>query len=139
MPRDANGKAVKDDGMVHMKSPKSKGAESGGSDYPYGLRVHVDHDGLKQLGMDEMPDVGHAVELRAKAQVAGVHEAQHEDGTKTRRLELQITHMGLHHKADGMKAEDQGDSGKAGAGKAGEKAKAEKGVGKDANYSRKRS
>ncbi|MCA8018087.1 capsid staple protein [Burkholderia metallica] len=147
MPRDTKGKPVKDDGMVHMER-KAKGDNmlGAGSKYPHGLRVHVDHEGLKKLDMDELPQVGHSVEMRAKAQVMGVHMEEGEDGQPRHRLEMQITHMGLHHKSDGMKSEDQGGSGKtpeAGhvtdkGNKGGGDTAKEKMTGKDASYGRKR-
>lgn len=146
MPRDTKGKPIKDDDMVHMEH-KAKGDNmlGAGSKYPHGLRVHVDHEGLKKLDMDELPQVGHSVEMRAKAQVMGVHMDEGEDGQPRHRLEMQITHMGIHHKPDGMKSEDQGGSGKASAGHVTEKkgasggdTKKESSTGKDAHYGRKR-
>lgn len=141
MPRDTKGKAQKPDdaiGMVHMERAKKKGEEPyDGSKYPYGLRVHVDHEGLKKLDMDELSQVGHAVELRAKAQVMGVRSEQREDGTHERHLEMQITHLGVHHKPDGMKSEDQGGSERT---PTAGKVTAKKGstTGDDASYTRKR-
>jgi hypothetical protein len=154
MPRDTKGKPVKDEtmadvGMAHMERKPKKGEEgmiSGGSPYPYGLRVHVDHEGLKKLNMGEIPQVGHSVEMRAKAQVMGVHMEEGEGGEQRQRLELQITHLGIHHKPDGMKGEDQGGSSKtpeaghvtAKKGASGGDTKKEPGTGKDAYYGRKR-
>jgi hypothetical protein len=138
MPRDTKGKAkggdetMADVGMKHMERSPKKGEESmdGGSKYPYGLRVHVDHEGLKKLDMDELPQVGHSVELRAKAQVMGVHMEEGEGGEQRHRLEMQITHMGIHHEPDGMKSQGQGGSGKT--------PDAGKPIDKSPNYSRKR-
>lgn len=153
MPRNTSGKAVKDEsmedaGMTHMRREKKKGEEHIGGDekYPYGLRVHVDHEGLKKLDMNELPQVGHSVEMRAKAQVMGVHMEDGPDGEKRHRLEMQITHLGIHHKPDGMKSQDQGGSGKtpeAGhvtdkGNKGGGDTAKEKMTGKDASYGRKR-
>ena len=140
MPRDVKGKAQKPDadgGMAHMDRKADKDEIGGVSKYPYGLRVRVDHEGLKKLNMDELPQVGHPVELRAKAQVMGVRAEQREDGKEERHLEMQITHLGIHHEADGMTGEDQGGSGKTP--EAG-KVTAKKGstTGDSPNYSRKR-
>ena len=123
--------------MVHMERTKAekKALEEGltsphsGPDYPYGLRLHLDHDGLKKVGIAEMPDVGREVHIRAKAHVTAAGSEKREGGEE-RHLELQVTHLGISHKADGFKDEDQGGSGKAGAGHVTER--------KEPNYSRKR-
>jgi len=74
-------------------------------DYPYGLRVHLDHESLKKAGITELPKAGEEMHFTAKARV---HSASSEsrDGGEEHRLELQITHMGIHHKPDDMKSEE---------------------------------
>lgn len=152
MPRDTKGKPVK---MAHMERTKAEKKErekdyaiaDSGPDYPYGLRVNLDHDGLKKVGMEDMPEVGSEVHLQAKAHVVSARSEKRE-GSEERHLEMQITHLGVHHKPDDMKSEDQSASGskKPEAGHVtdkgnkggGDKAK-EKGTGKDAYYGRKRS
>lgn len=109
MPRDTNGKATKpetamdDAGMAHMERTKAEKKEiekgyavqESGPDYPYGLRIHLDHDGLKKVGIEEMPEVGGEVHIRAKAHVVGARSEKREGGEE-RHLELQITHLGVH-------------------------------------------
>ncbi|MCQ4437927.1 hypothetical protein NO135_23275, partial [Clostridioides difficile] len=61
MPRAQHGKAQKREGeMAHMERKQKDGENvlGGGSKYPHGLRVHVDHEGLKKLDMAELPQVG---------------------------------------------------------------------------------
>ncbi len=118
--------------LVHMERTKeekkntealSPSSESG-PDYPYGLRLHLDHDCLKKVGLHETPEVGHEVHIRAKAHVVAAREEKREGDEPERHLELQITHLGIHPKADGFKDEDQGGTGKAGAGHVTEKREA---------------
>ena len=148
MPRDTKGKAqggdqtMSDVGMTDMKrsNAEKKAVETNvmekGPEYPYGLKVHLDHEGMKKCGIDEMPEVGGEVHMRAKAHVVSAR-SEKRDGGEERHLELQITHLGIHHKPDGMKSQDQGGSGKTP--EAG-KVTAKKGstTGDDASYGRKR-
>lgn len=135
MPRDTKGKAVP---MAHMERTKAEKKErekamdvqSDAPDYPYGLRIHLDHDGMKKCGIADMPEVGGEVQLHAKAHVTSARMEKREGSEDERHLELQITHLGVHHKADGMKSEDQGGSGKT--------PNAGKVTDKTPNYSRKR-
>lgn len=148
MPRDTKGKAIEPGAdMVHMKRESKEDKDGvGAAPYPYGLRMHLDHDGMKKVGMHDMPGVGDEIELRARARVTGASSEAIDGKTdEHRRVEMQITHLGVHHKADGMKSEDQGGSGKAEAGHVTEKkgatggdTKKEKATGKDASYGRKR-
>ncbi len=92
------------DAVVHsMKNKKSKSKKDGGAmavqsreDYPYGLRIHVDGEQAKKLGVHKAK-AGHKVKLKAHAKVVSVSH-DHRDGEKpSSRMELQITHMGMHH------------------------------------------
>jgi hypothetical protein len=123
MPRDKHGKPVGDEtmseaGMAHMKREKKTSgnkAMAGSMDeppYPYGLKIHLDHEDLKKAGIESMPEVGGDVHLRAKARVVGARAEKTEGDSERRHLELQITHLGVHHAPDGMKSQAQGGSGK---------------------------
>lgn len=63
-------------------------------DYPYGLRLELDHETLKKLGHDSLPSVGTKMTLHAKAHVKSASENSNEDDREPRRsVSLQITHM----------------------------------------------
>ena len=83
--------------MIHMKMDKqdkdpAKPVEVGEEDYPYGLRIHLDENSIKKLGIKDLPDVKDGVGVKANAKVINSGTSSSEDGTK-RYLELQITHM----------------------------------------------
>lgn len=63
-------------------------------DYPWGTRISLEEDQIAALGLKAMPAVGAPVGLEAVAMVIGVNEEQR-DGKTFRRLELQITDLGL--------------------------------------------
>ena len=144
MPRDTKGKPIRGDesmeagGMADMKrTPSEKKGENKamaepykGPDYPYGTRIHLDHESLKKVGMTDLPEIGHEVEIRAKAHVSSASAEKREGEEERRHLELQITHLGISHKADNMKGEDQGGKAK--------RAKAGHVTDKEPSYSRKR-
>lgn len=100
MPRDTSGKPVEMAHMARSKEEKKKESmpmeRSSGPDYPYGLRVDLDHDGLKKVGMDKLPEVGSEIKLHAKAHVVSARSEKHEGGEE-RSVGLQITHLGIHH------------------------------------------
>ena len=126
MPRDTKGKPVGGDqtmsdvNMTDMRRTNKRERDSGvnatsnddGPEYPYGLRIHLDHESMKKLGMKDMPEVGSEVGFHGKAHVTGARAEKREGSDDTRHVELQMTHLGIHHKADGMKGEDQGGKSK---------------------------
>lgn len=118
--------------MAHMERTKAEkkasaggmAPEASGPDYPYGLRIQLDHDGMKKLGMSEMPEVGGEMHFRAKAKIIGARSEERE-GSEDRHLELQITHLGMHDALEEGKGKSENGSG-------------EDKAGKDAYYGRKR-
>lgn len=78
------------------RDARKKGYEvcspSGGDDYPYGLRVSLDEDILKKLGISKMPKAGGYVALRAECCVISV-SINERDGKTERRIELQMEKM----------------------------------------------
>jgi uncharacterized protein YoaH (UPF0181 family) len=82
---------------VKSKESKVMAAPSSPEDYPYGLRVELDHDGMNKLGMKKMPKVGSKVKFHAHATVKSASESTHEGDSKPNRsASLQITHMKVH-------------------------------------------
>lgn len=68
-------------------------------DYPYGLRIDLDNEGLDKLGLTEMPKVGTTVKLSAKAVVKRTSHDESDEGegeSKPRKsVCLQITHLSV--------------------------------------------
>jgi hypothetical protein len=89
--------SMRNKGFKKSKSPLAgMSSPSAHEEYPYSLRMDLDHETLGKLGMTELPDVGSQVRIHAKAKVHSVSEDARdgEDGGKPRRrASLQITHM----------------------------------------------
>jgi len=65
-------------------------------EYPYGLRLNLDNDSLKKLGITTLPEVGSYMILMAKIEVLSISENQHEGDEELRRdISIQITDMEL--------------------------------------------
>ncbi len=90
--------------MASMKRPKVKGTKNPSVEpssphmdkYPYGLRIELDHEGMKKLGMKKLPKVGSKHKITAHAHVVSASESHHEGDKKSNRsASMQITHMAL--------------------------------------------
>lgn len=85
--------------MVSMKLPKPKKGKGGietvpmgaGDEYPWGLRLQLQHEQLKALGMGTLPKVGATFALEARVKVIGVSENTGLSGAPSRTVELQVT------------------------------------------------
>lgn len=66
------------------------------NEYPYGLRINLDNDSLKKLGITEMPALDSEFKLVALVCVVGLsmNESAGEDGPY-RSLDLQIEQLAL--------------------------------------------
>lgn len=62
--------------------------------YPYGLRLDLNDDTLKKLGITKLPAVGTVLMFEAKAKVIGSRQSATES-SDNRSIELQITHLDL--------------------------------------------
>jgi hypothetical protein len=92
--RDAVMASMKNSPKKAEKSSKVSMPSSPHEDYPYGLRLELDHDTLKKLGHDSLPKVGTKMSLHAKARVKSASENSSEGEDSPRRsVSLQITHM----------------------------------------------
>lgn len=58
--------------------------------YPYGLRITLDNESLKKLGMPGLPDVGEKLCIDADVTVISVQSVEEKDGARSS-VELQIT------------------------------------------------
>jgi hypothetical protein len=63
--------------------------------YPYGLKLHLDHDSLKKLGVKSLHPAGTLVHIHAKARVASTEERKQSDGNTSRNMALQIEHLAM--------------------------------------------
>lgn len=91
--------------------------------YPYGLRIRLDKEDIKKLGMSELPEVGHEFEMHAMAKVTSVNASASEGSDEQMGMEMQIMKMGMmaenneeetdHESARARKAESAAIGGKA--------------------------
>jgi hypothetical protein len=90
--------------MDKMKSMKLSKSESGSNEvamsspemkYPYGLRLELNDETMKKLGLEKLPEVGEVLELNAKVIVERVSQNETKDGGKRQDMSLQITDMEL--------------------------------------------
>lgn len=85
--------------LVDMKRSKAERKKEsmpshiGGDDYPYGLRVNLDHESLQKLGIDKLPSVGDKLHLHAHAHVVSAEERSTEGGKKHRSVSLELRKM----------------------------------------------
>lgn len=77
-------------------------AEPAQPQYPYGLRIELNSETLKLLGIDKLPAVGSKVTFEAKAEVVSVSESEHKEGEPMKNVSLQITDMEI----EGSEKED---------------------------------
>jgi hypothetical protein len=102
--------------MKHANVKRNKSSDvlatSPEDDFPYGLRVELDHESMGKLGMHKgrMPHVGKMVHIKAKAKVHRTSENSDEHGKQQRNMTLQITHMKLGH--DDSNDADEHDEGR---------------------------
>jgi hypothetical protein len=62
--------------------------------YPYGLRIHLDHETVKKLGLKTLPGVKQKFYIEAMAEVCDVH-AHESEGEERISIGLQICEMGM--------------------------------------------
>lgn len=62
--------------------------------YPWGLRIELNDESMKKLGMEKLPDVGEKMMLRANVVVERVSQNDTKEG-KRQDMSLQITEMEL--------------------------------------------
>lgn len=86
--------------MISMKRKATKAnvmdpdMTSSGSQYPYGLQIHLGVEELAKLGIDaDAVEVGGVLTIAAKVKVTGYSESKHEGEEEHKSLALQITDM----------------------------------------------
>jgi hypothetical protein len=99
--------------MIDMKQKKSTREKMSspskieGDQYPYGLRVSLDHDSAEKLGLHKNPPkVGSKLMLRSHAHVKS-HDITHDEhGKPKHRIELELQKMAI----EASKPEHAGDT-----------------------------
>lgn len=97
------------DMSISIEEKKEKAVESPveSTDYPYGLKIHLDYETYKKIGFTDAPAVGQKFAVMGYAEVMDVHKekVQNEDRMS---CTLQITHMDLKKKEQETEKKDQG-------------------------------
>lgn len=71
-------------------------------EYPYGLRISLDNDSLKKLGITELPAFDSEHKLAAMVRVVGVNMSENAgEGEPYRSVALQIEQLALTPKGEG--------------------------------------
>lgn len=83
-------KGMKDMGGAEVSMPEYKEPE-----YPYGLKISLQNESLKKLGIKEMPEVGQKMMVHAMCEVCSVSKYDSKEGGEVKSMELQITDMEL--------------------------------------------
>lgn len=87
--------------LVSMKNTPAEAkaevspAADGGPEYPYGLRLDLNDDALKKLGITSLPEVGTPLVLQARAQVCSTSAYDSQEGGASRCIGVQITDLAI--------------------------------------------
>lgn len=88
--------------MKSMKLTKSEATDAMPTEakqdapaYPWGLRLELNDESMKKLGMEKLPEVGATLTLHAKVKVERVSQNDSAEGGKRQDMSLQITDMDL--------------------------------------------
>lgn len=75
--------------------------------YPYGIRIHLDDECVKKLGIKELPKVGDKMMIQAIAYVCDASEHMVEGKGTRKSIGLQICEMGVEAKSDKKSASEE--------------------------------
>lgn len=84
---------------AQAKESSPAAAEMPKQEYPYGLRITLDKETIKKLGID-LPEVGEELKITAVAKVTDCHASQSEGGQEYASCSLQITDMQVDGESD---------------------------------------
>lgn len=97
--------------MIDLKNPPPKKESKNstgliaspyeGDQYPYQLRITLESEQLKKLGIKTLPGVGTELKFEAKAKVINVRQSA-STNQESKSVELQIVAMELDNDADDM-------------------------------------
>lgn len=94
-----------------IDAPSKFGTDGSAPQYSYNTQFSLGNHELDKIGMKDLPKVGDRVHIRARGHVTAVkHEARRGDKPE-RRVEIQMTHMGIDGKGDPEDALDAVTSG----------------------------
>lgn len=93
--------------MVNMKQeakssegPEISSMKENQPAYPYGLKIHLDHEAIEKLGIKELPEVGSKMKLVATVEVCDVSMNESKLYGENSSIGLQITDMSLGKSAE---------------------------------------
>jgi len=94
---------------IEEKKDKEVDSAIDRADYPYGLKIHLDHDSYKKIGFTESPALGQKFVIMGVAEVMDVSKQSVQSEDKIS-CTMQITHMDLKKKESEKETEkkDQG-------------------------------
>ena len=78
-------------------------------DYPHSLHIEFDQDGLKKLGVDDMPKPGDEYQGKFHGRVTHSSEEADEDGEPRRRVRMVMHHVGMEPKDEEAKPDKAAD------------------------------
>lgn len=79
----------------NRNNPKVCESPYSGDKYPWGLRIDLNTEALKKLGVKTLPKSGTKMVVTAEVDVVGSRYSERQNGDEDRSLELQITSMAL--------------------------------------------
>lgn len=91
--------------LVSMKceqgeqKPEVASMSSKSSEYPYGLKLYIDHKSLEKLGLEELPEVGKKLKIEAVVEVCDVSMNDSQLYGENKSMGLQIVEMGIKGKS----------------------------------------
>jgi hypothetical protein len=68
--------------------------DADGDEYPYGLRITLDDEQLKQLGIAKLPSVDDTTAIQATGHICSSHESKDANGAR-RSVTIQLTHLSV--------------------------------------------
>lgn len=102
--------------LHRLAAPQKRGKsdESAEMREPEGIEIHVSHDHMGQMGMDEPPRAGTEIEMHGRGHVVASH-TEEVDGKPRHHIRVRLTHAGMEHEpgADDRKMQLRGDIEKA--------------------------
>ena len=81
--------------MKSEKSPSICCDEDSKPEYPWGLQINLGNEELEKIGMEKMPEIDTEFSMQIKVKVTSMSVNSSKGEEDRKRLELQITEMGM--------------------------------------------